>query len=404
MSGLSFLSDLIEQGKMEQEGVEEKKVELTIFDRNKHFTFGEGDETSQYRGRTKMEKMQSANVAYGQLKCFLEVLQFLNLYYDPNMHENAQVLYIGAALGTNIGVLANMYPMVQWHLYDKSKFNERVLKAKNIFLHKKNFDDEEEDKWIDIAKRDAVFLVSDIRNTAYDPSTKNIESNKINSLKNEQMVWDDMQLQAKWVKAIQPTQALLKIRFPYYFPYVTKVEYEYLKGTIYRQAWQRPTSSETRFVPSQPDDKGVYPAAIYNIKAYENVCFHHNMFTRQKLVFTNPFAANNPDIKPNDKIAETIGLNNDFDSTLTTVIICDYLLKFGVNPTFSGFKSLAKRIFEGVGDGMIWKYNLYGSRNITGDNSSKFRKEDGSFLKQTKEGEKEEDLEQVIYPPGVEAE
>ena len=393
LGSLGFSDDF---EKEQKEKTPRKKKEIVLFNRDVHFTFGKGDETTQYRSRTATERAINKNTSFGQLKCLLEVLLFLNLYYKIKDHKNPKVLYIGAALGTNIGILAKLYPMVEFHLYDSSKFNERVLQDDNIIIYNKNFDGDGEIKWTSIAQKDSVFLVSDIRNTSYDSTTKNIITNKEASLANEAKVWEDMLLQQKWVTNIKPAEACLKFRLPYYFDYVTETKYDYLKGTIYRQAWQKTISSETRLIPNRPDDNGVYETQSYDIRTYENLCFHHNMITRQKIVFINPFSGNDTDIKKDDKIAETLGLENDYDSLYTTTIIIDYLLKFGLNPSLDKFKRLAKFIIEGAGDGTVWKYNLYGSRNIESNKSFKFRYEDGTYMDQSNnKGKPEEDPEQI---------
>lgn len=371
------------------------KKDVVLFNREL-LTFGKGDETEQYRNLKAVERLVVKNVSFGQLKCLLEVLLFLNLYYKVKDHKNPKVLYIGAALGTNIGVLAKLYPMVEFHLYDSSKFNEKVLKDSNITIYKKNFEDSDEKKWAEIARENSVFLVSDIRNTSYDTNIKNDIKNKEASLRNEEKVWQDMLLQQKWVTNIKPVESCLKFRLPYYFDYVTTTEYNYLKGTIYRQAWQKNLSGETRLVPNKPDEDGKYEMQDYNIRTYENLCFHHNMVTRRKVTFINPFSANDTDIKPEDKIAETLGLENDYDSLYTTTVIIDYLLKFGMNPTLEQFKRIAKFIIDGAGNGIVWKYNLYGVRSLENNKAQKYRNEDGTYLDQSaNRGIEEEDAEQL---------
>lgn len=397
---MSFgLSSLLEKGKIsKQAATPRKKIGATRFDPQKYYTFGLGDEMEQYRSRSETEKAASANKHFGQLKCLMEVLQFLNLYYDPDEHKEADLLYIGAAVGTNIAVIAKLYPMLTFHLYDSSKFNMEVLKLPNIQIYNTNFEDADMNRWAGIAKKKPVFLVSDIRNMRYSPNVQNVEANKTASLKNEKLVIDDLTLQAKWVKIINPVRACLKFRLPYYFTYVTELEFEYFAGTIYRQVWQRPTSTETRLVPNPADEKGVYATTTYHIRAYENMCFYHNMFIRQGILFANPFAENNPEIKESDPIADTLGLTNDFDSTCTTNIICDYLTRFGANPTLVGFNRLAKEIFLGAGNGLVFKYNLYGIRA-----GVRFRYEDGEVMEQSSaRGVKENDPEQIEYPGNAE--
>ena len=368
------------------------------FDNNIHLTFGDGDKQIEYKPRTKEEKSNANTVKYGQGKLFFSELQFFNLYYDPKIHKRPICLYIGAALGTHIATLAKMYPMFEYHLYDPQEFNMEVLKehigdeidienGKNIKIYQKLFEDKDMKKWKKQQEEGSnIFFVVDIRNLNYE-RIENVDKNQDKFRKNEKLVMDDMLLQQKWYQTIKPTKALLKMRLPYYEKFLTsnEIEYEYLDGIVYRQQFSSQTSSETRFVPFDPNSDGTYKMRKWNIIVYQDVNSAHNKIMREKTKFINPFSINDKNIEMDDLIAQKIGLYNDYDSTAVTIIIIDYLMKFGVNPTYDQFYQLAKNIFIEIGKNDIWDYNLAGIRdyNLAGiRDKMRFVDEDGNKLDQ----------------------
>jgi hypothetical protein len=376
----------------------EKGKETYIpFDRNVHLTFGEGDPTTPYTKRKKSEKLKATTFKYGQLKLFLAELQFFNLYYDPEIHKNPVCIYIGAALGTHIATLAQMYSMIKFKLYDPAKFNREVLDpVPNIEIFEQFFTNEDANEWAQEQKLNKVniFLLVDIRNRGY-KKIDDPDKNQNDFRKNEKLVADDMDLQRSWFKIIKPTKALLKMRLPYYEKFLTTPEtrYEYLDGIVYRQQFASQTSTETRFVPYDANDNGEYPTRIWNIITYESITNSHNKELREGIIikeniksgapikeyvqFINPFSNTDKKIKITDPIAEKIGLMNDYDSTAATYIILDYLIKFRVNPTYDQFYQLAKTIFIDVGKSNIWDFNLRGVRE-----KERFVNENGEILEQ----------------------
>jgi len=389
---LALLTDKYGIGSISKTEKESKEKNKHIsFDRNIHFTFGEGDKQLQYTTRSKKEKEAATTSKYGQLKLFLAELIFLNLYYDPNIHKNAKIIYVGAALGTHIAPLARMFPMIEFHLYDPQPFNHEVLDpVKNIIIYEELFTDEDSKVWIEEKEKgSSIFLIVDIRNLKYG-KVEHPSTNQAAFRKNEQYVWDDMLFQRKIFEDIKPTKALLKMRLPYYENFMTKDEtlYNYLDGVIFRQQFASQTSTETRFAPHDADEDGVYPERVWNIRTYENVTNSHNKELREKALFVNPFSTNNKNIKFDDPIAENIGLYNDYDSTAATLIICDYLIKFGVSPSYDEFYTLAKQIFIEVGKSNIWNYNLRGIRL-----KENFIDEKGNVIEQEPKIRGKEDIE-----------
>ncbi len=372
-----------------------KSIKYIKFERDLYLTFGEGDHQLEYSSQSDKGK-KLMRVKYGQFKLFLAELQFFNLYFDPKIHKKAVCVYIGAALGTHIAPLAKMYPMIEFKLYDPQPFNTEVLSpVDNIEMINELFTDVHTKYWANQQKEGTnVFLIVDIRNTAY-KKIPNVHAYQKAFRDNEKLVTDDMNLQRYWFEQIKPTKALLKMRLPYYENFLTTPEtlLEYLDGIVYRQQFAPPTSTETRLVPYDADDTGKYPTRIWNIISYERVTNSHNKGLREGILikeskgseiikkefirFINPFSAQDKSIKFDQPIAETLGLINDYDSTAATLIILDYLLKFGVNADYTNFYNFAKVILDDVGKSNMWNYNLAGIRQ--GD---KYANEEGEIIEQ----------------------
>ena len=59
---------------------------------------------------------------WGQRKLALALLEFVLLYWDQKKHPNPKFLYVGAAEGTNIGMISRLFPAISWYLYDMRPF------------------------------------------------------------------------------------------------------------------------------------------------------------------------------------------------------------------------------------------------------------------------------------------
>lgn len=352
-------------------------ITLTPFDREKHLTFGTGDGMMKYQKRTEEEK-RKAPIYFGQAKLGFMLLQFINTFYDPVEHEDAIILYIGAAPGINIAVVAKMYPMITFELYDSSVFSDLVNECKNINVHNKLFEEGDVEIWK--KKREEgknIFLVSDIRNTDYKIY---FTPTREEQTRNDNLVTVDMRLQENWVINIDPIYASLKFRLPWYedwSPQGSEI-FNYLDGLVMPQVFESPTSSETRLVTFKSSD-GVYKKRNWSTILYQDTCSYHNKITRTSVKFENILHSIDTKIELNSPIAIELGLNNDFDSTISSVIILDYLEKFNINPTYKSFYVIAKTLFDSFGKGIFWNYNLAGKRK-----NEKFAKEDGSILDQNR--------------------
>lgn len=144
---------------------------------------------------------------HGQHKLFLSDLYalvrvFTTFPYSTIEEDKFEVVYAGAACGSHIRFLADMFPDVTWHLYDPSEFDQILNELPSVHIHNKMFNDDEANKWKNIGDtvpdKHLIFL-SDIRSGAFDDSR----------------IWEDMLAQERWMSKMQPAYSLLKFRLPY---------------------------------------------------------------------------------------------------------------------------------------------------------------------------------------------
>jgi hypothetical protein len=323
-----------------------------IFDEQDWLTLGDGDGYQDYfprKGRVKEA------VKWGQLKLFISELQFFNKYWDPKTIKAPLCVYVGAAPGTHIPFLADMFPWFEFHLYDpRDVFDESLKTHSKVKLYVKFFTEEDAKKY---ANRKDVFFFSDIRSSAYN---KEQFSNEEFERENEKLVIEDLERQKKWFEIINPVKAQLKFRLPYGYGWQKempeRMNFSYLDGDIYRQAWSPQTSTETRLVPLTGSS-----SRAWNSQLYEKMCFYHNNVIREHAKFVNPLNGLNEDIDLES------GLTQDYDSTITIVTVRDYLRKFGpfnsngvegVEPEHNEVLTLTKAIIDNIGKGEINLTNI----------------------------------------------
>ena len=322
---------------------EEKKEELTVFDIRSIYTIKDNDPAKEYARREKTEKIA---VHWGQLKLLMTEIDFLCRYWDPKEVPNPVVLYIGGASGEHVNVLSKMFPQFLYELYDGRPFDESLQNNPKVILHQTLFDDIEMKKWADRQSRDRnVFLISDIRSLGY----KSVKKMTVAEEKeNERLIQSDMDLQQKWVQQINPVRAHLKFRLPYTYPWTIEEGYPltrtYLDGDLYRQAWAPQTSTECRLVP----DKDL-KMKEWKTKQIEDQLFYHNTQLRENTNFENPLSQDPLEQKRLNEWGIQIGLTNDYDSTLTLLIIKGYLEKFNLkNITPNQVYTLCDFIFNNI--------------------------------------------------------
>jgi len=313
------IKDLIEQttGDLEQFACQTIK-----FDPDIHATLRFSARKLNYFSRQTDKTQQN----WGQMKLFMCLLEFLTLFYKESKHPNPKLVYVGAAPGQGITLIADMFPKFEFHLYDSQPFDAKLIEkskmsGSKITIYQRYFEDADVQEF---AGQESVFFMSDIRSLGY-----NVETNLVTKA-GEELVWGDMQLQESWVEAIKPEWAQLKFRPPYYDEITKKMfngeSFEYLSGLIFYQSFVKPSSSETRLVIN-----GKRLAKMsYNFKDYEKIIMYHNTIVREMefTKFYNPISG--LDVVLEDR--ET-GILPNWDITKALWLIKTYLIKVGIQPT-----------------------------------------------------------------------
>ena len=261
---------------------------------NKELFLNDDDLQESYRRRNDEEKKA---VSWGQRKLLMTLLSFICDHCVDI--ENLVIVYAGAAVGVNIGIVADLFPKITWHLYDPAKFSLKTDFRKKIIIYNKKFTDREAEFW---SGKDIVFI-SDIRTADY-TKTENLTQN-------EEQIMSDMEMQRKWVEIIKPLKSQLKFRLNYTGD-GRKEEMEYFDGIIYKQCWAPATSSETRLVLTSSDFK----YKTYNCEKYESQMFYHNVHTREENSYETGFV-------------DGVELINDWDSCCEVEIWKKYLVVIG---------------------------------------------------------------------------
>ena len=208
---------------------------------------------SKYKSKT--------NVHLGQRKLLISEIQFLTEYYS-NHKKDPILLYIGAAIGSHLLILHELFPNVKFILYDGAAFDKRLDKYPEVFeIHTgtDGFFTTEMCKNLK-NKYNPLLFVSDIRLTEEDF---------------EKGVMRDMISQKEWIQILKPELSLVKFRMPYSLKHGEKLEY--LKGEILYGIWPKETSGETRLLIHKENVKKLKQ---YDFKNYEQVMFFHNKYTR----------------------------------------------------------------------------------------------------------------------------
>lgn len=220
---------------------------------------------------------------WGQLKLGLELLQTIVTFWDPAEAPDLTVVYAGAATGQNIGLMARMFPMITWHLYDTGNFDMKALTLDNVIIYRKYFTDETMEEWrIKVLDGMKIFFISDIRTVGVE------HIKKMTNEMYEQKIREEMDMQQEWVEVINPYRASLKLRLPYYNQEVPSSRtMEYLAGIIIKQSFAGPTSSETRLIPMR-NEEGNYHRVVYDNSDYENKMYYYNVVLREHGRYFNP--------------------------------------------------------------------------------------------------------------------
>lgn len=227
----------------------------------------------------------STALHYGQRKLLLAEIEFIadviarrekdgTRRNSDNSIRQFVVVYAGAAPGTHIPYLYELFidDVEVFHVWDRpTRFKINPDYKDTILITPDEYKDEVysclvKDKTIEdgfftnevarLYKGKDIVFISDIRDTP-----------------DEAAVERDMRMQESWVKEMIPYAAQLKFRFPY-----KDMDYPYLAGDIYTQAWGRQISTESRLVTYSHEGKML--EKVYPTLAYEETFAYFNKHTR----------------------------------------------------------------------------------------------------------------------------
>ena len=180
----------------------------------------------------------------GQRKLLMSEIEFLTMYVQPD--KQYTVIYAGAAPGTHITILIQLFPNVKFELYDTNKFSSLLYNNSNVRIYKSYFLPNIATKY---ANNKNILFISDIR-------TNNKDEGIIN----------DNNLNLELIKVINPDASMLKFRLPY------KQGTTILpQGSLYTQCWNNVESSECRLICNKP-----YTMHAYNHTEHEEKMYYHN--------------------------------------------------------------------------------------------------------------------------------
>jgi hypothetical protein len=310
-----------------------KLQSYTAFDRNKHFTVGDNDVMLPWNQKPPRPPQSTS---WGQFKLLVEEIQFLTLYWDPVKVPKPMLIYIGSAIGTHIDTLVRMFPNFTYNLFDPRPHDPVLECCPEVKIHQKFFTNDDAKVY---AGRNDVFLIVDVRGSDY---TRAVRASKEVDMANEKIAWNNMLEQQSWVKIMKPVRASLKFRLPYAHDFV-KAEgptRTYLDGLVYLQPWGLRKTSEARLVPHTD-----LRTREWNYENYEAMMHNHNVKVRDGMSFLNPLTDDQTPIAPK------LGLYNDFDSAITTVIIMEYLAKFAVSSNRT--LQVLEAVISGAGRGKV---------------------------------------------------
>lgn len=258
-----------------------------------------------YRRRKDEEK---TSTSWGQRKLLLTLVQFISTFWDNNKVAKPVIVYAGAAPGVNISLVSELFPELEFHLYDPAKF--KIKSTDKIHLYQQYFTDKDATKWAD---RSDVYFISDIRTADY-TKAKDLDDN-------EQQIAKDMEMQKIWYEIINPVYGQLKFRLPYTGG-KRPARTNYLFGYIFKQPWAPQTTTETRLVPLS--DKQY---VSWSSQLYQDQMFYHNVVVRETYTYINPYNNEETEYSNETEYIDYPELLNDWDSTAECEIWSQYLIK-----------------------------------------------------------------------------
>ena len=254
-----------------------------------------------YRRRTDEEKTA---IHWGQRKLLMSEIEFLLLTLPKK--KKCVVVYAGAAPGTHVRILADMFPSHLFILVDPAPFTVRPEEGR-IVIHQCMFtDDVAKELHSELEPNTHLLFISDVRSCDPELHSEQVYNERINA---------DMHAQAQWHKLLRPFKSMLKFRLPY-----APGKTEYLSGDIHLPVWGPSSTTECRLVVSTHPD-----TQIYDHTEHEQKMFHFNTVTRVALYKHS---------------VRGCGIDHCFDCTSEVRILTKYLRR--MHPALASDQSVAE--------------------------------------------------------------
>lgn len=236
---------------------------------------------------------------WGQRKLMLSEVEFLTLYAKAG----TTVLYAGAAPGTHLNSLSQLFPKVTFECIDPARFTAH--ETKRVRLHQCLFTDDIAETFADRERYPHVLFISDVRTA--DPS-------RMKEQAVEHAVCEDMEAQQRWHLKIAPARSMLKFRLPW-APGITT----YLDGDIYLPVWGPQATTEARLVTHEEHGR----MREYDNTQYERQMMYFNTVTRVGL-YPHPVGMDGTDH------VEGAHFCHCYDCTAEVTILMRYSQKFAL--------------------------------------------------------------------------
>jgi cap2 methyltransferase len=248
-------------------------------------TLQENDPRVQYKRRKGEVKTV---VHWGQRKLLMSEIEFLTLYST----RSEVVVYAGAAPGTHIALLSDMFPAIHFYCIDPAPFT--IKETDKIRIIQDLFSDEMAEELSNEHPR--LLFICDIRSADYDLDKCDVIEAKVQR---------DMLAQKRWHLLMKPVRSMLKFRLPW-----VEGMTSYLDGDVYLPVWGPITTTETRLITKENSVAEVE----YDNKKYEEQLFFFNTVTRPALYKHN--------------VTEGEGIDHCYDCTAEIHILSSYLETF----------------------------------------------------------------------------
>jgi cap2 methyltransferase len=211
--------------------------------------------------RSRKGELKSV-IHWGQRKLLMSEIEFIQMCLPP-LEKRCVVIYAGAAPGTHVAILSEMFPEHRFVLVDPAEFHLEV-DGDRIITHTALFTDELAQELKSKYEGWHVLFVSDVRSTDHERESEE---------ENERRIKIDMEAQAQWHKILRPFKSMLKFRLPY-----TAGTTTYLDGPIFLPVWGPTSTTECRLVVDTDAEE-----RIYDHIEHEQKMFYFNTTTRPAL-------------------------------------------------------------------------------------------------------------------------